>query len=387
MDSIESPVILFSEAALYAADELGGLRALGVLRPPSKADRVPRPKRFGPGPDVDVHDSPTGPVGVADDDGYHHEPVPLTDEDTWEYPISLPHLVDGIRSDNGIKGSGFENDKGLIPLGTKTLERAEPAWVYLSLPNGSDQAVLARCSRLRVPSGRQRTFLLLPQSIAFSSEARRILRDSNVDVLSLMESAATGSLALDWAITGAPMLASERASIFRKVGDVWALSFDGKTVHLPNKSGMGHIAELLRRPHTAVEAATLMGAPIVDIQMAPRGIPLADLETIKQVRATLKAKQSELADLGTNDWARRGPLQDEIDKISKYLAGVQDHRGQARKVAGSAQRSRTAVTIAVTRARDCISALHPALGRHLKESIKTGTSLVYAPSEVPDWQF
>jgi hypothetical protein len=386
VDRIESPTISHATAIGYSAEALAKLVSNGILCNKFKAARIPRPARFGSGDDLIVRETSYGLFGVAEGDDFI-DPLALEEDDRWLYEISLPHLVDAIRSENGINGAGFENDEGLIPLGTKVLERTRPAWVYLSLPNGEEQAVLARCARLRVPTARQRAFLLLPGSIAFSPEARRILADCKVEVLSLMESAATSSLALDWAITYAPIEASESASIFHKENEVWALSFDGKTVHLPNRSGMGYIAELLRRPHTAIEAATLIGAPIIDIQVTSRGIPLADRETLKQVRATLKAKQSELAGLGPNDWAKRGPLQDEIAKISTYLARVQDHKGQARKVAGSAQRSRTAVTTAVNRARDYISAQHPALGRHLKKSIKTGTLLVYAPSEVPDWQF
>jgi hypothetical protein len=388
LDTIESPVLQHSEAAAYPAGELAALRARDVLLSPLKADRVPRPKRFGPGPDVDVHDGPTGPLGVTESEDFHYEPIPLTDEDTWEYPISLPHLVDGIRSDNGIEGSGFDNNRGLIPLGTKTVEAHNPSWVYLSLPNGSEQAVLARCARLHVLGAQQETSLLLPQGIAFSSEARRILRDSNVHAFSLWEAAGTGSLAVDWAATSASIPAAGGASIFRKENElVWELSLAGQTVHLPDRSGMSYIVELLRRPHTPIEAMRLTGAPAVEMQLVDRGIPLADPESIGQAKAMLQERESELAHLAANDWARRGSLQEEIDKFKKYLGGVQDRLGQPREAGGSAERSRTAVTTAVNRARDYISEHHPALGHHLKESIQTGNSLVYAPAEVPDWQF
>jgi hypothetical protein len=311
----------------------------------------------------------------------------LTDEDTWEYSISLPHLVDGIRSDNGIEGSGFDNDRGLIPLGTKTVGAHNPTWVYLSLPNGSEQAVLARCARLQVLDTQQETSLLLPQGIAFSSEARRILRDFNVHAFSLWEAAGAGSLAVDWAATSASIPAAGGASIFHKENElVWALSFAGQTVHLPDRSGMSYIVELLRRPHTPIEAMRLT-APADEMQLIDRGIPLADPESIRQAKVMLQARESELDNLPANDWTRRGTLQEEIDKFKKYLGGVQDRLGQPREAGGSAERSRTAVTTAVNRARDYISEHHHALGHHLKESIQTGTSLIYAPSEVPDWQF
>jgi flavin-binding protein dodecin len=358
-----------------------------LLRP-LKAERVPRPKRFGPGPDVKVHDGPTGPLGVTESEDFHYEPIPLTDEDTWEYPISLPHFVDGIRSDNGINGSGFDNDNGLIPLGTKAVGPSDPAWVYLSLPNGNEQAVLARCARLRVPNAQQKTFLLLPQGIAFSSEARRILRDSNVRALSLWEPAATGSLAVDWAATCTSIPAVEGASIFRKENDlVWALSFAGQTVHLQDRTGMSYIAELLRRPRAPIEALRLTGALAVETQLVDRGIPASDEESIGQAKAMLQERESDIARLPANDWVRRNALQEEIDNLKKYLAQVQDQHGRPRLVGGSAERSRTAVTNAVNRAREYISEHHLALGQHLKGAIQTGTLLIYRPSEVPDWQF
>ena len=89
------------------------------------------------------------------------------------------------------------------------------------------------------------------------------------------------------------------------------------------------------------------------------------------------------------DQERRAPgaLQEDIKKLEKYLGEVGTHQGKARKVAGTAQRSRTSVTNAINRAIDHISALHPDLGLHLRESIKTGTTPIYAPVELPDWQF
>jgi hypothetical protein len=128
-------------------------------------------------------------------------------------------------------------------------------------------------------------------------------------------------------------------------------------------------------------------APAVEMQLMERGIPLSDRESIRQTKVMLQERESELANLPANDWARRGTLQEEIDKFKKYLGGVQGRLGQPREAGGSAERSRTAVTTAVNRARDYIFEHHPALGHHLKESIQTGTSLVYVPLELPDWQF
>jgi hypothetical protein len=177
-------------------------------------------------------------------------------------------------------------------------------------------------------------------------------------------------------------------AVFRKDGEVWTLSFEGKTVHVSDALGLGYIGELLRTPQMAIEAAQLAGVSVESSKLvALPGIPLADEATIKAVRADLVEKKTELAGLQKSDWTRRGALQEEIPKLEKYLVEVETHQGKARKVAGTAQRSRTSVTNAINRAIDHISAQHPDLGLHLKESLKTGTTPIYAPVELPDWRF
>jgi hypothetical protein len=94
-----------------------------------------------------------------------------------------------------------------------------------------------------------------------------------------------------------------------------------------------------------------------------------------------------LAGLQKGDWARRGALNEHIQKLKKYLGEVGASRHRVRKVAGTVERSRTSVTNAINRAIEHISEQHPILGAHLKESIKTGTAPMYAPVAVPDWHF
>jgi hypothetical protein len=181
--------------------------------------------------------------------------------------------------------------------------------------------------------------------------------------------------------------AAEEA-LFRKDGEIWTLSFDGKAAHVADTLGLGYIAELLRKPRVAIEAAQLAGASVESTKLvALPGIPLADDTAIKAVRAELGEKKTELAGLQERDWTRKGVLQEEISKLEQYLGEVETHQGQARKVAGTAQRSRTSVTNAINRAIEHISAQHPGLGRHLKESIKTGTSPIYSPADLRDWRF
>jgi hypothetical protein len=390
LDRLESPVILHSDAAGYPSCQLDELVSTGLLRETTIAEGIPRPPRFGPGSDLIVRKTARGLYGVADEDDYF-APVPLTEDDVRQYEISLPKLVDRIRKENGIAGDGFANHGGLIPLGAKPIGEAGATTVYLSLPNPDEGVVLARCTRLSSPSREHRVILLLPGATAFSPEARRIFGDSRVEILSLVEPAACGRLAIDWAILGfraAQASGSADTCVFRKEGSIWTISFGGKVVHIADAVGLGYIAELLRHPRVAIEALELAGAQAETAwQVQASGIPMADETTIKAVKADLEERRLALARLQKNDWPRRGELQEEISKLEKYLTEVTNNRSQPRKVAGTAQRSRTAVTNAINRAIAQVSVEHPALGRHLKESIKTGTAPVYAPAELPDWRY
>ena len=197
LDQIESPVILHSEAIAHGQGVLADLLSQGVLRKTANATEIPRPVRYGPGPDLIVRQTAQGLFGVADEDLYF-DPVPLTDDDVRQYEISLPGFVESLRRENDIHGTGFHNDQGLIPLGQKTVPGHGAVDVYLSLPNGNEDAVIARCRRLATPSGNPCAALLTPCSLTLSTEARQILSSSCLFALSLMTVAAEGRLELNW---------------------------------------------------------------------------------------------------------------------------------------------------------------------------------------------
>jgi len=197
LDQIESPVILHSEAIAHGQGVLADLLSQGVLRKTANATEIPRPVRYGPGPDLIVRQTAQGLFGVADEDLYF-DPVPLTDDDVRQYEISLPGFVESLRRENDIRGTGFHNDQGLIPLGQKTVPGHGAVDVYLSLPNGNEDAVIARCRRLATPSGNPCAALLTPCSLTLSTEARQILSSSCLFALSLMTVAAEGRLELNW---------------------------------------------------------------------------------------------------------------------------------------------------------------------------------------------
>jgi hypothetical protein len=60
--------------------------------------------------------------------------------------------------------------------------------------------------------------------------------------------------------------------------------------------------------------------------------------------------------------------------------------GRPRRLLDPAERARKAVTWRVHDAIDHIEKVHPALGRHLRRSVRTGSFCAYDPAEPTAWR-
>jgi hypothetical protein len=193
---------------------------------------------------------------------------------------------------------------------------------------------------------------------------------------------------------------NEKACVFHKGIKVWTLSFEGTTAHVADLVGMNYIAELLRHPRTLIDADTLVATVrentdtasetpeerVVMAGAAIPGIPMTDAKAIKAVKAELATRKGELKDCAADD-ARSALLQREISQLQNYLAQVKGQHGRPRATGGITSRARSRVKHAIDRAITRIAEQHLPLANHLQDSIRTGNSPVYMPTEVPDWQF
>jgi len=87
-----------------------------------------------------------------------------------------------------------------------------------------------------------------------------------------------------------------------------------------------------------------------------------------------------------NDLARAAALDDERSRLLQELASALGLSGRARSQSSDAERARKAVTM---RIRDAIGRIDrdlPALGGHLRNSVRTGIYCSYRPEQPVEWR-
>jgi predicted ATPase len=173
---------------------------------------------------------------------------------------------------------------------------------------------------------------------------------------------------------------------FRRDGELWQLSFAGQIIHMPDLKGLHDLARLLAAPGDEIHALDLgAGAD----GAAPQGHAGELLDD--EARAAYKARIEELREErelaeAANDTVRAERAQEELEAITDALGSAYGLGGRARRAGDQAERARSAVTWRIRSAIARIEAVHPALGRHLKNSVRTGTFCAYTPEQPVDWR-
>jgi hypothetical protein len=167
---------------------------------------------------------------------------------------------------------------------------------------------------------------------------------------------------------------------------MWRLAFDGESVHMPDLKGLHDLARLLAAPGEEIHALDL-GAAVDGVSPQGHAGELLDAEA----RAAYKARIDELREErelaeAANDTVRAERAREELDAIGEALTSAYGLGGRARKAGDQAERARSAVTWRIRSAISRVEAVHPALGRHLKNSVRTGTFCSYAPEQPVAWQ-
>lgn len=179
----------------------------------------------------------------------------------------------------------------------------------------------------------------------------------------------------------------ESASVFRRLGQIWVLKYEGDMILMQDARGMSYLARLLVDAGRTVPAASLLAAvagidPRITAGSSGR---LLDDEAMAKYKRRYSDLQEELEEAESrNDLGRIAQLQSEMEAFELEFARATGLGGRKREHT-DVEKIRKSVSMAVTRAIDSIRDEHAVLGRHLRNSTSPGLTFCYDPERDPGW--
>lgn len=172
------------------------------------------------------------------------------------------------------------------------------------------------------------------------------------------------------------------AAVFRREGSLWRIAFDGLAVQLSDQKGFHDLSRLLSQPGKEIHCLELANRPEED----GAADPVLDARARREIQERVRDLQSEIDNADAmNDMGRATRAREELDRIVELLSGALGLRGRSRALGSGAERARSAVTWRIRSTIKKITSAHPRLGRHLENSLKTGTFCTYQPETPIAW--
>ena len=198
-----------------------------------------------------------------------------------------------------------------------------------------------------------------------------------------------------------PTFCPREESVFFREGDYWTIHYQGQIARLKATRGLHCLASLLRHPdrefHVSELIAVVGDEPVATVSHLARGIskedgsqlqtgrfqdagPILDARAKAEYARRMAELRGELEDAErSNDPARMGRAQQEMDCIANQLAAAVGLGGRNRRAASQAERARSAVTKRIKDSIHKIAEAMPPLGCHLGARVKTGYFCSYSP--------
>jgi hypothetical protein len=163
----------------------------------------------------------------------------------------------------------------------------------------------------------------------------------------------------------------------------WHVEFAGEVAQLPHLKGIADIRLLLENPGSEVHCFDLAGRHGEDT-----GGEILDAPARSAIKRRVRDLQETLAEAeDMNDIGRAEAARAEMDQLVEALSAALGLGGRGRRLGDLAEKARTSVTWRIRHALRRIETAHPALGRHLGNSIRTGTFCRYSPEHPVVWKF
>jgi tetratricopeptide (TPR) repeat protein len=185
-----------------------------------------------------------------------------------------------------------------------------------------------------------------------------------------------------------PVQASEpTANVFRREGDFWEITFEGRTVRIRDLVGLRYMARLLGDAGRELHVLDLVASGD-RVPSGDAGVMLDDQakEAYKRRLAEIEEDLSDADSAGDSERSARAS--EERDFLVRELARAVGLSGRDRRAGDASERARASVTRAIRHAMARVSAHDADLGEHLERTIRTGTYCSYLPDpRAPaEWQ-
>lgn len=168
---------------------------------------------------------------------------------------------------------------------------------------------------------------------------------------------------------------------FLKENEMWQISFEGKTVFIPEVKGFVDMARLIEAPEKEFHCTSLFGTGVL-----ATAEPVFDDRAKESYKKKILDLQEEIkACEDDSNFERAAELQQEYSDLVDHLSTSLGMGGKTRKVNDPIDKMRSAVTWRIRNAIQKIEKSHPALGKHFTHSIKTGLFCSYRPEKPVKW--
>jgi tetratricopeptide (TPR) repeat protein len=173
-------------------------------------------------------------------------------------------------------------------------------------------------------------------------------------------------------------------NIFRREGDYWSITFDGRLVRMRDLKGLRYLARLLADPgrefHALELTALESGEPVpTDLRFQDSGEILDPRakEAYRRRLAEIDEDLAQAASLGDPDRTARAEA--ERTFVRRELSRAVGLGGRDRRASSASERARAAVTRALRQALTRIRTHDALLAKHLDRTVRTGTYCAYLP--------
>jgi tetratricopeptide (TPR) repeat protein len=186
---------------------------------------------------------------------------------------------------------------------------------------------------------------------------------------------------------------ADTGNLFRLDGQFWTLRYRAVTVWLKDAKGLHDLGRLLRQPGRELHVLDLVGGgAAAGVDGNHRAVGRSDLGELLDARARAEYRRrlaeldDELDDAETcADLARIDQARTEREFLADELAAALGIGGRPRRAGDPVERARKAVTGRIRMTISRIGHEHPALGRHLRNAVRTGTYCAYEPETAVFW--